>query len=241
MDKKICVLLPAFNEAQNIQKVIQEIRTIVEDVVVVDDGSRDETAQLARRAGAVVISHKRNQGKGAALKTGFNYVLEKGYHGVITMDADGQHLPGEIKDFLPCIETEDPDILLGSRMHDPKGMPLDRLWTNLFTSWLISRRAGQKIEDCQSGFRYISSRVLQKTELATRTFDTEPELLMRASWHGFKIHHVPITSVYLPNFVSRINPIVDTWRFFAMVFRSFRWERNIRRARDTIYRKFFGN
>lgn len=232
MDRKICVLLPAYNEAQNIQKVIQEIRAIVQDVVVVDDGSQDETAQLARKAGAVVISHERNQGKGAALKSGFNYVLEKGYHGVITMDADGQHLPEEIKNFLPRIETEDPDILLGSRMHDPKGMPLDRLWTNLFTSWLISRRAGQKIEDCQSGFRYISSRALEKTELATRTFDTEPELLMRASWHGFKIHHVPITSVYLPNFISRINPIVDTWRFFALVFRSFRWERNVQRAKN---------
>ncbi|GFP24621.1 hypothetical protein HKBW3S43_00033 [Candidatus Hakubella thermalkaliphila] len=232
MNKKICVLLPAYNEAQNIQKLIQEIRTIVQDIVVIDDGSRDETARLARRAGAVVISHKRNQGKGVALKTGFNYALGKGYHGVITMDADGQHLPGEIKNFLLCVETDDPDIILGSRMHDPKDMPPHRLWTNLFTSWLISRRAGQKIEDCQSGFRCISSRVLEKTELVTRTFDTEPELLMRASWHGFKIHHVPITSVYLPNSISRINPIVDTWRFFALVFRSFRWKRNIRRAKN---------
>jgi glycosyltransferase involved in cell wall biosynthesis len=225
MKKKIMVLITAYNEQDTIGNIIQEIIKIIDDVIVVDDGSLDETVRIARQSGAKVILHHKNQGKGAALKTGFNYAKSHGYDGVITMDGDGQHLPSELNHFLSILIDRDPDIILGNRMENTQGMPFHRLLTNIFTSKIISRRAHQLIKDSQCGYRYISTKVLSSIILETRRFDSENELLMRASWNGFKIEHVPISTVYFKKRESRIKPVRDTWRFLLMIIRSYKWER----------------
>jgi glycosyltransferase involved in cell wall biosynthesis len=244
----ICLLIPAYNEARTIGQIVAKARRITDSVVVVDDGSRDATAQIAQDAGALVIKHKVNSGKGAALRTGFQHVLDHGYDAVITMDSDGQHDVDDVPKFLeafsnsfslsPEVSSDLPPlpkggwggfeskkplgIILGSRMHDISTMPAIRKCTNKLTSFVGSLLAHQRLEDSQSGFRLISSDVLRAVELETSGFEMESELLVKASKAGFRIVSVPIKTIYGQE-ISKINPVFDTYNFLRLLFRSFRW------------------
>ena len=219
---KICLLIPGYNEARTIGEVVSEARKIIESVVVVDDGSSDATAQIAENAGALVIKHPVNRGKGAALRTGFQYVLDHGYDALITMDSDGQHDVNDIPGFLEAFDRTGSGIIIGSRMQDISTMPAVRKLTNKFTSFIGSLLARQKINDSQSGFRLISSDVLRAVELETTGYEMESEILIKASKAGFRITSVPIKTIYGQE-VSKINPVVDTYRFIRLLFRSLRW------------------
>ena len=105
-------------------------------------------------------------------------------------------------------------------------MPLIRLLTNVFTSWVISKIAGRRISDVQSGYRYINNKALRTIKLETRNFDTEAEILIRASWFDYNIKNIPIKTIYLENTVSHVNPITDTIKFFKLVFKSLAWKRS---------------
>jgi len=218
----ICLLIPAYNEARTIGQIVAKARKVMDSVVVVDDGSRDATAQIAHDAGALVIKHKVNSGKGAALRTGFQHVLDHGYDAVITMDSDGQHDVDDIPRFLKAFSNSLPGIILGSRMHDIYTMPAVRKCTNKFTSYVGSLLSHQKLEDSQSGFRLISADVLRTVKLETSGFEMESELLVKASKAGFRIISVPIKTIYGEE-VSKINPVLDTYKFLRLLFRSFRW------------------
>jgi glycosyltransferase involved in cell wall biosynthesis len=194
------------------------------DVVVVNDGSTDGTSAAAATAGAHVLEHEVNLGKGAALKTGFEYAVEKGYDAVVTMDGDGQHEPSAIPDFLDALDKSDADVIIGSRMHAVGEMPKLRIWTNRTTSRVVSLLAGQEISDSQSGYRLIKVRVLRDVvkSFVTTRYDAESELLIRAARRGYKIAAVSIRSIYKGT-VSHINPVVDTLRFLRLVIRSMFW------------------
>jgi glycosyltransferase involved in cell wall biosynthesis len=215
---RACVLIPVYNESANIGRVVKEIREQNLDVLVVDDGSQDNSSEIAGESGAVVIVNGKNQGKGSSLKTGFKYVLDKGYGVVITMDGDGQHLPQDIPYFLRIAEYSDAQIFIGNRMQKTKTMPFVRIMTNRFMSWLISCVAGQKIPDTQCGFRLIKKAVLEKVKLSTERFEVESEILINGSRLGFKIESVPIKTVYRGE-KSQINPFVDTLRFIRFMFK----------------------
>jgi len=219
---KTCILIPGYNESRMIGQVVSEARKIIDDVIVVDDGSRDNTAQIAQGAGAIVLKHEVNKGKGAALKTGFQYAIEHKYDAVITMDSDGQHDPSDIPGFFNALEKIGSGIIIGSRMNDISTMPAIRKCTNKLTSFASSLLAHQKIEDSQSGFRLITSDVLQTVKLETDRFETESEILIKASKAGFRITSVPIKTIYGEE-KSKIRPIHDTYRFFKLLFRSLRW------------------
>lgn len=219
---RICLLIPAYNEARTIGQVVSEAREITESVVVVDDGSQDATAQIAEDSGALVIKHSVNSGKGAALRTGFQHVLDNGYDALITMDSDGQHDVNDIPGFLKAFDERGSGIIIGSRMQDISTMPAVRKFTNKFTSFVGSLLTHQKIRDSQSGFRLISSDVLRAVELETAGYEMESELLIKASRAGFRITSVPIKTIYGQE-VSKINPVVDTCRFLRLLFRSLRW------------------
>jgi glycosyltransferase involved in cell wall biosynthesis len=221
-DMKACILIPGYNESKKIGQVVANARKVINDVVVVDDGSKDNTAQLAKDAGATVIKHEINRGKGAALKTGFNYAIENGYDAVITMDSDGQHDPDDIPNFLNAFEMLKSGIIIGSRMSDISTMPAVRKFTNKLTSFLSSMVAHQKIDDSQSGFRLITSDVLKAVKLETDRFETESEILIKASKAGFRIISVPIKTIYGDE-KSKIRPVKDTYRFIRLFFRSLRW------------------
>lgn len=234
MKKKIALLIPAYNEEKNISQVIKNCVPYQLDIIVVDDGSRDQTPLIIKKLKQshqyhlILLQHSKNKGKGAALNTGFKYALEKDYQGVITLDADAQHDPQEIKKFLKMIEREKPDLIIGTRFHNHQGMPFVRLATNYVTSWIISGLAGKKVEDVQSGFRYISHKIIKNIELKTRNFDTEPELILKACWLDYHIKNVPISTIYHKDSVSEVNKFIDTFKFFRLVAKSLAWRRKIR-------------
>lgn len=215
---KTCVIIPTYNESGEIARLVKEIKLQNLDVLVIDDGSSDNTAQLAENNGAAVLRNRINQGKGASLIKGFDYALRGDYDTVITMDGDGQHLPQDILFFLRLAEYSDSAIIIGNRMKNSKNMPFSRLMTNRFMSWFLSRLSRQKIPDTQCGFRLIKKEVLKKLNLTTHKYETESEILIKGARLGFKIESVPIKTVY-SNEKSQINPFIDTLRFVRFIIR----------------------
>lgn len=215
---KTCVIIPTYNEAKEIARLIKEIRLQNLDVLVVDDGSSDNTSQIAQGSGAITLRNEKNQGKGASLIKGFNYALTYDYDAVITMDGDGQHLPEDIPFFLRLAKYSDSAIFIGNRMQKIKNMPIGRVITNTFMSWFLSCLAKQKIPDTQCGFRLIKKEALKNIKLATCKYETESEILIKGSRLGFKIESVPIKTIYLDE-KSQINPFIDTLRFIRLVIR----------------------
>jgi glycosyltransferase involved in cell wall biosynthesis len=215
---KICVIIPTYNEAGAIADLVKKIREQELEVVVIDDGSADNTWQIAQNNGATVLRNLNNEGKGASLIKGFSYALEKDFDAVITMDGDGQHLPDEIPYFIRLAKYSDSGIFIGNRMLKRKDMPLVRILTNQLLSWFISTLAKQKIPDTQCGFRLIKKRVLEKLNLKTSKYETESEIIIQAAHRGFKIESIPIKTIYKGE-KSQINPFIDTLRFIRFVSR----------------------
>jgi glycosyltransferase involved in cell wall biosynthesis len=212
-------ILPALNAARHLPGLIGEIRARhpALRVLVVDDGSSDGTADAARAAGAEVIVHEVNRGKGEALKTGYGWARDEGLEWVFTMDADGQHLPAEMQGFLDTAVKEGCDVVVGTRMARTDTMPWLRKRTNQFTSRVISRLAGQDIPDSQNGYRLYRTACFRDLTLRTSRYESESEILVRMSRKGYRIGSTPITTVYGDQ-VSSINPFIDTGRFLRLVF-----------------------
>jgi glycosyltransferase involved in cell wall biosynthesis len=222
---KVAVLIPAFNLEQRIGELISRVKNYIpaEDVFVVDDGSTDRTGDEARTAGAHLLVHERNMGKGRALMTGFHHILAREYQGILTMDGDGQHDPASIPAFLDVADREDCDLIVGTRMSNVGTMPWIRILTNKTTSRIISILAGERIEDSQSGYRFHRTRLLREMTLVSENYDIESEILIRAARKGFKIGAIEIESIYTDE-KSHINPLKDTLRFIALIFRSRTWK-----------------
>lgn len=215
---KTCVIIPTYNESDEIAGLVQEIKKQGLEVIIVDDGSKDNTAQIAENNGAIVLRNEINQGKGASLNRGFEYSLKSGYDAVITMDGDGQHLPEDIPYFMRLAKYSESGIIIGNRMQKSRNMPLERIITNKFMSWIISVIAKQTIPDTQCGFRLIKKGVLEKVRLYTTKYETESEILIKGSRLGFKIESVPIKAIYEGE-KSSINPFVDTIRFIKYIIK----------------------
>ncbi len=216
--KKVAALIPAYREEAHIADIVRRVKAQLENVLVVDDGSPDETTPRAREAGAEVITHAQNSGKGAAIKTGFAVLLERGFDYVIILDGDGQHLPEEIDRFLQAAAGTDAGIFIGNRMCKTASMPLVRLLTNRFMSWQISRLCGHPVPDTQCGFRMIHRDVIPSLFCKSNAYDYETEMILIAGRAGHRIVSVPITTVYA-NEVSKISPLRDGYRFFKLISR----------------------
>lgn len=215
---KICVVIPAYNEAEKITSLITQIKARGLDVIIVDDGSADVTSEKARSAGACVLRHEQNRGKGAALVTGFQHALRQGYDAVITMDGDGQHLADDIPQFIEsAVRQADAAVFVGNRMHNPRNMPWLRWGTNKFMSWLISALIRQRIADTQCGFRLLRRQALENLNLVTTNYEIESEMLIKAARLGYRISSVQVHSVYQGE-KSSINPFFDTCRFFRYLW-----------------------
>lgn len=215
---KTCVIIPTYNEAKSIALLIRQIRGQGLQIIVIDDGSNDLTSEIAKGEGAVVLRNQANEGKGACLIQGFDYALKKDFEAVITMDGDGQHLPEEIPYFMRLATYSNSGIIIGNRMSKKRNMPLLRVLTNTFMSWLLSKIVGQKIPDTQCGFRLIKRNVLEKIKFDTHRYETESEILIKASRLGFKIESVPIKTVYSGE-KSHIHPVKDSLRFIGFIVR----------------------
>lgn len=214
---KTCIIIPTYNEAMAIGSLVKRIRQQGLDVVVIDDGSSDNTCVIAKDNGAIVLRNEVNKGKGASLIRGFQYILSNDFDAVITMDGDGQHVPEDIPYFVRLATYSNSDIFIGNRMLKKRNMPYLRILTNNFMSLLISIVAGQKIPDTQCGFRLIKRKVLEKVNLKTSKYETESEIIIKASRLDFKIESIPIKTIYAGE-KSQINPLVDTIRFIKFIF-----------------------
>jgi glycosyltransferase involved in cell wall biosynthesis len=222
--EETAVVIPAYNAGRHLADVIAGVGRHIPPgrVIVVDDGSADDTAAVARGAKAVVIEHPHNRGKGAALRTGILAAGEQGWRFAITLDADGQHSPDQIPDFIDRWVETGADIIVGNRMAATGDMPALRLWTNRTTSRVVSMLARSRIPDSQNGYRMISTAVFRELPLETTRYDTESEILIRAGRRGATIASVPVETIYGEE-TSAINPWVDTVRFFRMVFKALFW------------------
>ena len=223
-ETSILALIPAWNEATRIGPIVKTTRARL-PVVVVDDGSDDDTPAVAEAAGATVVRHSQREGKGVALMTGFDWALEQGYDAVITLDADGQHDPADIPKFLAAYAAGAGDLIIGQR--DFSQMPFPRLFTNPFGSWLLSLALGTRIYDNQSGYRLHSRRFLETLDLTTTGFELEVEVIIHAVCRGVRIGWVDIRTIYDIDKVSYFHPIKDTARFFGMVW--YAWRQRVKR------------
>lgn len=215
----VMVLIPVFNEAPSIAHVVAGCRQWDLPVVVVDDGSSDSTAEEAERAGARVMRHPENMGKGRALATGFDYASKNGFEAVITLDGDGQHDAAQIGGFIDEFRRSGADLIIGTRMRNVKLMPWLRRLTNRATSFVISKITGCRISDSQSGYRLVTVRAWREADPRTSRFDTEPELLIRAARRSLAIREVPISTIYRDG-KSEIKSVRDAWRFMILVMRA---------------------
>ena len=218
---RVAALIPAYCEERFIADVVTRTRAQLPEVLVVDDGSPDRTAACAREAGAEVVVHEKNQGKGMAIQTGLRTLADRGVDCVLILDADGQHLPEEIPRFLEAaVRRPGERMLIGNRMHHTADMPRDRLYTNRFMSGQISLLCGQSIPDTQCGFRMLHRDLVPRLLTGDKAgrFDYETEMLILTSWAGEKIGAVPISTVYGEE-VSSIHPVRDTVRFAKLMGR----------------------
>jgi len=216
---KVAAVIPAYNEEKHIADVVRRTRQQLDNVLVVDDGSADKTADRAREAGAEVIVHAINRGKGETIKTGLRHWLERQFDFVIILDADGQHRPEEIDRFVTAALSADaPKLVLGNRMNDVSSMPLVRRFVNRWMSDQISALCGQRIPDTQCGYRLLHRQLIPELLGGAARFDYETEMLIIASRKGFRIGSVPISTVYSDE-VSSIHPVRDTIRFFKLIRR----------------------
>lgn len=215
-DSQGLILIPAYQEGRRIGAVVREVLPFAPRVVVVDDGSADDTAAAARAAGAEVLVHTVNQGKGAALQTGFNYAREQGAQYVLTMDGDGQHAPSDIPIFLEAFASGKWPVIVGNRMDNTEKMPLVRRLTNRFMSWLLSRKMGQRVPDTQNGFRLYRTDVIPDMPDGDARFAAESEILLLLARCGVAIGAVPVQVIYGDE-RSKIRPVRDTLRFMRML------------------------
>ena len=216
---KIAAVIPAYQEKKHIGDVVRRTRDKIDNVLVVDDGSNDKTAERAREAGAEVIVHPQNRGKGEAIKTGLRHFLNRQFDWVFILDADGQHRPEEIDRFLAAaVSATEPKLILGNRMNDVSSMPLVRRIVNRYMSKKISRVCRQDIPDTQCGFRMLHRQLIPDLLEGADRFEYESEMLIIASRKGFRIDSVSISTVYSDE-VSSIHPVRDTLRFFKLMRR----------------------
>ena len=221
MTDRVAVIIPALNAAASLGKVVMDARRQLDPVVVIDDGSTDATGEVARAAGAVLLRHDANRGKGAALKTGFAWALQNGFDAVITLDADGQHLASEIPKFIREHEKGGADLIIGGRAHLFEGMLPRRRAANRFSAWSISIASGVRVTDSQSGFRLYSANLLRNVKLHTDGFDMESEVIVRAGRRHFRIVTIPIDLGFVDGVsTSHYKPLQDTLRIAWTVLRA---------------------
>jgi glycosyltransferase involved in cell wall biosynthesis len=211
----IVALIPGFNEAPRIGAVIETASAHL-PVIVVDDGSTDATAEVARTAGATVIEQRPNQGKGAALRAGFRQAVDDGAEAILTLDADGQHDPAEIPAFLGAWATEPrPDLVIGRRNF--RAMPPARRLSNVVGGRAFSWAVGREIADNQSGYRLVSRRLAEATLASDEPgFAFEVEQITTCIRLGFAIAWVPIRTIYA-GAPSHIRPLAHLREFVRIV------------------------
>lgn len=211
--QKICVIIPTFNNQNTIVKVIKDVGDYCYDILVVNDGSTDQTSELISLINNIeVVSYDKNVGKGYAIRQGFKKALELGFDYAITIDADGQHFADDLQIFAEK-HKENPDaLIIGSRNIAADGMPSKNTFANKFSNFWFWAETGEKLPDTQSGFRLYPVKFYKKSKFFTNKYEFEIEVLVRSAWSGIKIFPVPIKVDYPEDRVTHFRPLPDFTR-----------------------------
>jgi len=220
MSGRFAVAIPAFDAAESIAAVARRTLAMAAEVVVIDDGSRDGTGDVARACGVTVLTHAVNLGKGRALKAAFDHLFARGCDAVVTIDADGQHPPEEMPKLL-APWRDGADLVLGTRDHLYAAMGRVRRASNGTSSWLISHVAGAELPDCQTGYRLYTRRLIETVGFPEPRFEAESAVLVRAVRAGFRVVGVPVRLDKADGrATSHYRPIVDSLRIAGAVARA---------------------
>jgi glycosyltransferase involved in cell wall biosynthesis len=220
MSGRFVVAIPALDAAESIAAVVRRTLAMGAEIVVIDDGSRDGTGDVARACGVTVLTHPVNLGKGRALKTAFDHLFARGCDAVVTIDADGQHPPEELPKLL-APWREGADLVLGTRDHLYAAMGRVRRASNGTSSWLISHVAGAELPDCQTGYRVYARRLIETIGFPEPRFEAESAVLVRAVRAGFRVVGVPVRLDKADGrATSHYRPIVDSLRIAGAVARA---------------------
>jgi glycosyltransferase involved in cell wall biosynthesis len=216
---RLAAAIPAYQAAPSVGAVVRGTLALLPEVLVIDDGSTDATAEEARRAGARVISQPENRGKGAALALAFRDLFGRGFDGVITLDADGQHLPEEIPKLLAAIGEA--DLILGVRDHLFAEFGAVRRASNRLSSRAISFAAGQHLTDIQTGFRFYSRPLIEAVGFPEARFEAESAVVVRAARRGFRVLTIPVHLGFADGrTTSHYRPLIDSLRIAGAVTRA---------------------
>ena len=220
MSGRFAVAIPAFDAAESIAAVARRTLAMAAEVVVIDDGSRDGTGDVARACGVTVLTHAVNLGKGRALKAAFDHFFARGCDAVVTIDADGQHPPEEMPKLL-APWRDGADLVLGTRDHLYAAMGRVRRASNGTSSWLISHVAGAELPDCQTGYRLYTRHLIETVGFPEPRFEAESAVLVRAVRAGFRVVGVPVRLDKADGrATSHYRPIVDSLRIAGAVARA---------------------
>ncbi len=222
---KIAVLIPAYNEAGTIREIVLRVLKVATeiplDIVVVDDGSSDETSAQLEGLPVTVLRNQSNQGKAASLWRGIQWALERNVDAVISLDGDTQHLPEDIPRFIAAAEANPGSIIIGSRLHDKKSIPVSRYRANRFANFWVAWASGYPIEDSQTGFRLYPADFLRHLQLDVskdKGFVFESEVLIQAGWQGIRTFPVPIQAIYAEGLrASHFKGVEDITKITKMI------------------------
>ncbi len=213
MSKLVAVVMPAHNEARVISDVLSRIPSEIDGMtvvpIVVDDGSTDSTADAARRSGALVVRHLTNLGVGAATITGLRAAQQLHAHLIVTMDSDGQHDPEEIASLVRCLLAGPFDVVIGSRIIAPEGMPLSRVGANLLLNAITFIVYGKVVSDSQSGFKAVSSDALLRMKLNSPGYEICSEFIGEVHRNRLSYKSLPVKAVYTPYSQRKGQPFLN--------------------------------
>jgi len=202
------IVIPVFNEAETVGEVVAAARAHA-PVLVVDDGSRDGSAEIARRAGADVVRHPRRFGKGGAIRTGIAAARDRGASVMVTLDGDGQHSPSDLGLVLEAARARRRTIVIGGRLDDPDALPPDRLNAIRVAGFFVNWACGLRLCDTQSGFRAYPIELFDDIRARRGGFVFETEVLVAGVARGWRVHEVPIAAIPRARQRSRFRPISD--------------------------------
>ncbi|MFB9078155.1 DUF2062 domain-containing protein [Flavobacterium procerum] len=208
-----CVIVPTYNNQKTLKKVLDSILDFTSNVIIVNDGSTDETGEILKQYSQLTqIHHPKNLGKGRALRNGFRKALELNFEYAITIDSDGQHFASDILGFIEEIQTAPNSLLIGSRNMTQENVPKKSSFGNKFSNFWFKFETGIELQDTQSGFRLYPLRLLPK-QFYTNKFEFEIEVIVRAAWKGIVVKNIPIKVLYDPaERVSHFRPFRDFTR-----------------------------